>query len=294
MYTSINELEYSTCLYCDEPAIELDHVPAISLVENMNIEEYISNGGEFLLYPSCTRCNRYLSNCNATGGYERLLVLESKYLKRVNKLETWSDKDLGVLGHTLRSLIESKRIHTQLLTKQLAVIQNKLYRMDIGELSDKWTSNKSSKNKSSNYFKEEYGRNNKEMVNLIVQLRDKGYTFNEVINQLNFQGFRTKRGIKFSKGHQSLAYIYRRHLKQVTNKEKVDFLEPLITCQKYTEDELMKKMAERFPKLTYAKNVEFFRRMKIKEYRYTYKIKPKIFDRWVVINNEGKIGFIDA
>lgn len=90
------------CFYCGDARQCLDHVPPVTTVENIDLKKV---DFEFLLYPSCIKCNNYLNKYEEIDPYYRLSFLFSKYEKLINKIEPWTEEELNELGHNLRSMI---------------------------------------------------------------------------------------------------------------------------------------------------------------------------------------------
>lgn len=117
LYKRVGCFDWSKCAYCDRPMRVYDHVPPISIVEGLDIKVYRKRGGEFRLYPSCAKCNRYLRDYPPTDFYERLDYLIRQYEKRLNRIEHWSEEELSEMGYNMR---------THIIDRQ----------KNIGELSD--------------------------------------------------------------------------------------------------------------------------------------------------------------
>lgn len=118
--------DLNTCVYCSDNRECLDHVPALSLIESINIQEYKDKGGNFLFYPACNKCNEYLSNLNQIDIYERLLHLEEKYTKKLKTCPSWTQKEIEELGYNLQTLIMSKKSKYDYYKNKLDGIKNNI------------------------------------------------------------------------------------------------------------------------------------------------------------------------
>ena len=97
------------CLYCGERATGFDHVPPLSVVDNL-----VRCGLQVLnlrLYPCCSECNSILGDIYLATLKERRDHLLKYYLKKYHKtlsIPLWYDQELATIGSTLQKWIESK------------------------------------------------------------------------------------------------------------------------------------------------------------------------------------------
>lgn len=97
---------WTNCIYCGELSIAFDHVPPISKVENLNIEEFKNDGFQFLLYPSCRECNQILNDKMIIDLYDRMIFLFDRYTEKAKKLDQlWDQNEINELGPNLKSLV---------------------------------------------------------------------------------------------------------------------------------------------------------------------------------------------
>ena len=120
--STIHELD--RCAYCGYPRECYDHVPPLSLLKNADIEAEIESGTKFILYPSCQQCNLTLSNINYLNYKERAEYLIDRYNKKLNKIETWTQKDIDDLGYTLKTGVQLNR-------DKLDMYNSKIYNLDL-------------------------------------------------------------------------------------------------------------------------------------------------------------------
>lgn len=102
----------------------------------MNIKGYKRKGGKFLLYPSCEHCNSLLGATKATTFYDRLEVLSTKYEKKLNKIERWTEQELEEMGHTLRTFIQGNQCEFEYFERKLSAVEDKILKVELGELSE--------------------------------------------------------------------------------------------------------------------------------------------------------------
>lgn len=129
LYKRYSNCDWDKCIYCGEVKECWDHCPPISIVDDINIKKYKKNGGEFNLFPSCNKCNQYLSNYASSDLYDRFEYLLDKYKKKYKKLPKWNDEEIDQLGHTLKSHILNKRI-------EYNIIENKIKNIKLNLIND--------------------------------------------------------------------------------------------------------------------------------------------------------------
>lgn len=118
---------WNNCIYCGDISNVFDHVPPISKVENINIEEFKNDGFNFYLYPSCQECNSLLSNVMIIDLFDRMNFLFDKYTEIAKKLDQlWDQKQIDELGPNLKSVILAN-YHTFLFYQDMAnKVQNQI------------------------------------------------------------------------------------------------------------------------------------------------------------------------
>lgn len=139
LYKRVTGISWDKCAYCLKKAIQYDHVPAITLLENIDLEVYRKKGGKLLLYPACKMCNTFLSNHESVSLYDRLDHLAKKYNQRLNRMESWSDRDIEEMGPNMRAYIEAKRYKTNELIAKLFNIEEQITKINLGELNEDGT-----------------------------------------------------------------------------------------------------------------------------------------------------------
>ena len=120
LYRICRDFEDDKCAYCEYPMQCYDHVPPISLCEHINTEEYKEKIGDFLLVPSCLKCNGLLGDYKTRDYHSRLKHLMTKYQRRMFRFTKWTDEDVEELGATLRSLIEFEKVQRDELEERLS------------------------------------------------------------------------------------------------------------------------------------------------------------------------------
>lgn len=125
LYRRVSGLDLTRCAYCGDPREVLDHVPAISLLDGIDVKEYIKKGGKLLLYPACLMCNKLLKNHESVSYADRLDYLSYRYNQRLSKLEPWSRHELNQMGKNMRAYIEAHQYKIKLLMEKLNKIENR-------------------------------------------------------------------------------------------------------------------------------------------------------------------------
>lgn len=100
------DVNLDVCVYCGAQRQCLDHVPPLAWVESFDRSK---EDNEFLLYPSCFKCNAWLSNRSLFSFDERLDFLYRKYTKEIDKLVgLWSEDDLEEMSPMFQDMIRKK------------------------------------------------------------------------------------------------------------------------------------------------------------------------------------------
>jgi hypothetical protein len=136
LYKRVEGFDLTQCAYCNGPRHVLDHVPALTYTDGMNIKKYLKKGGKFLYYPSCNQCNKFLGCCKEIGFYDRLQVLAAKYDKKLSKIEVWSDEELSEMGYGIRAYIEGRQSTMSFYQDKLSVVEEKITKIQLGELTE--------------------------------------------------------------------------------------------------------------------------------------------------------------
>ena len=104
------DVDLAICAYCSFPRQCLDHVPPLAWIETFDIDKYKNRGGEFLLYPSCARCNGWLGHKELFTYSERLPYLYERYAKAVDKEATlWTKDEIDELGYSLQIMVKARQ-----------------------------------------------------------------------------------------------------------------------------------------------------------------------------------------
>lgn len=125
LYHRATDFDRHVCAYCNTSRDVFDHVPALSLLDGIDVTEYLKKGGKFLLYPSCKECNSILHNKPYISFYDRLDYLSERYIKKLDKMETWSEHELSQMGPTMQAYIRAAQVKVQITIRKLEVIEEK-------------------------------------------------------------------------------------------------------------------------------------------------------------------------
>lgn len=133
LYRRVSGFDLTLCAYCGDPREALDHVPAISLLEGIDVKEYIKKGGKFLLYPACLQCNKLLLNHESVSYSDRLDHLSYRYNVKLSKLEPWSRYELNQMGKNMRAYIEAHQYKIKILMDKLKRIEERRLNNDYND-----------------------------------------------------------------------------------------------------------------------------------------------------------------
>jgi len=136
LYKRAMWFDMDKCVYCGAGRQCLDHVPAISLLENIDVKRYLKQGGTLTLYPCCSKCNSLLGNTEALSLYDRLQALLKKYNKRLDRIEVWEDSELKEMGKNMRSYIQSQQFKLKELNDAVYNIDIKILQIETGKMDD--------------------------------------------------------------------------------------------------------------------------------------------------------------
>lgn len=134
LYKRVTGFDLSTCAYCGAPRQCLDHVPAISILENIDVKQYIRKGGKFLLYPSCGQCNGMLNNKPYVAYLDRLDYLEKRYLQRMDKIEVWTPKEIEEMTGMMKAYIQGGQYKVQMYIRKCEVIDENRLKHEYDDL----------------------------------------------------------------------------------------------------------------------------------------------------------------
>lgn len=130
LYRRATGFDIAKCAYCNAPRECTDHVPAISLLDSIDVKQYIKQGGKFLYYPACNECNRIMNNSDRVSFSERLSYLSYKYIKKLDKMELWTPHEVNQMGRMMQSYIESHQHKIQQTIAKLETIEEKRLNTD--------------------------------------------------------------------------------------------------------------------------------------------------------------------
>ena len=115
-------VDFTYCVYCNDHASTVDHVPAISRSR--------THEGPLYRYPSCSLCNSLLSNLPHDTIHQRASYLLSVYKKRYkNLLNTpkWEEEELNEMGPIMRKEIETSLEEKEQVKLMLTQIERLTY-----------------------------------------------------------------------------------------------------------------------------------------------------------------------
>lgn len=118
LYKRPIEFGLDKCAYCNFPREAFDHVPALALIDGIDIGEYTRRGGKFILYPSCRQCNSFLSVKAYIDYVDRLNYLDMKYLLKIKQIE-WSKKELSSMTGMMKAYIEANQFKVDVLLQKV-------------------------------------------------------------------------------------------------------------------------------------------------------------------------------
>lgn len=125
-YKRLINCDQYVCFYCGFPRQCLDHCPPLSVVDTIDIKKYLKMGGKFHLVPSCIECNKLLQSYPSPDKYSRMDFLFSKYEKKLNSREIWSQTEINELGHNLKTLVLTQQSKLHRWNKKLYQIDSKM------------------------------------------------------------------------------------------------------------------------------------------------------------------------
>lgn len=133
LYRRVDLIDFppDLCAYCGQSSYGWDHAPAISQVDNLDVKEFLENGGAFMLYPVCEQCNILLRNSIEHTLLGRLGILDKKYMSKLRGQVDWSQEDLDELGPSLKALVLNKRIKKDLISKKARAVSDNFYKQLI-------------------------------------------------------------------------------------------------------------------------------------------------------------------
>ena len=126
--------DYYKCMYCGIDRQCLDHVPPLSTIENIDINEYKKDGGKFLLIPSCLKCNQFLGFYNSNSMYDRINLLISKYNKKLKKRPIWTEEELSEMSDRFLQYHFAKDDKYRIIENKLKHLYTQLINRDFEDL----------------------------------------------------------------------------------------------------------------------------------------------------------------
>lgn len=129
LYKKAN-VSYNCCFYCRDDKEVLDHVPPISKVEAIGIQNHYNKGGRFLLYPSCRLCNLTLYDFASDSEKDRIKILISRYERKIKNKPKWTQEELSELGFKLRKYVEKRQFQIRNVEVKLLSLYKRLDKLN--------------------------------------------------------------------------------------------------------------------------------------------------------------------
>ncbi len=125
-YTRHYTAEGYYCFYCGDPAEGLDHVPPISMIDNMPYEKRKRDKIPAVTLACCSECNSALSSRRLQTVDDRLLFLESYYDAKFKKQNAmWSEEEIEELGPSLQQSVRARQEKLQRYIHKIRGIQRR-------------------------------------------------------------------------------------------------------------------------------------------------------------------------
>lgn len=104
----------TNCLYCGNPATELDHVFPISIAAQLELRRpsvFAAVRRGLVVVPCCGECNRICANRPFLSPLEKRAFLKRQLAKKYGKMAravVWDEDEIDDLGPNLKSTINQK------------------------------------------------------------------------------------------------------------------------------------------------------------------------------------------
>lgn len=115
------------CFYCGDPASCLDHLPSLSLMPDISLEEIKKRKIACSLLTVCEECNSSSSAKKHFYPIDRLVFLESHYEKQFKKMKSlWTNDEIEELGPSLKEYIKARQERINRYIDKIRGIQKRL------------------------------------------------------------------------------------------------------------------------------------------------------------------------
>lgn len=117
------------CFYCADPANVLDHVPPLTVMDNLDYDYRRKNDIPCSLITCCNECNTALGNKKLFTVMDRLVFLESYYDVKLQKQRNlWTDDEIDELGRNLKDFVRARQEMASRFMYKIRAIQNRQIR----------------------------------------------------------------------------------------------------------------------------------------------------------------------
>lgn len=109
LYERKGSIHTDDCIYCGLPAEHLDHIPPISHINSIDLDDYHRKGNRLWKVCSCGECNAALGNRRLYTIADRKRFLLTKYKQRYRKYYNavhWDEDELKEMSKQFRKEIE--------------------------------------------------------------------------------------------------------------------------------------------------------------------------------------------
>lgn len=107
------------CVYCGDPALHVDHVPAM-------IYKYYVTPDERFCVPACRQCNLTLGRKKLFDVDDRRIWVQGYYRKKYARILRLPDTDEEDLEYNLKTLVEAGKVTKNWILHRISFIPNTL------------------------------------------------------------------------------------------------------------------------------------------------------------------------
>ena len=107
-YKNVPAFKQNRCIYCGDIQQETDHVPAITWLYAFGTDYFLNKKIVPQLVPSCSRCNKWLSDKPYHSLRQRKGFISSMlrdFSRRLANTPRWQDWELAEMGPRLGSIV---------------------------------------------------------------------------------------------------------------------------------------------------------------------------------------------
>jgi hypothetical protein len=131
LYRRATGIDLGSCAYCGFPRECLDHVPSLRIACDMDVPEFVKQGGRLLLYPSCWECNTLLGKKDLPSYGQRLAFLWERYGQMI-RTKLWERHEIEELGPGLRPYIAARQKANARWIDKIRVVERRMIELDLG------------------------------------------------------------------------------------------------------------------------------------------------------------------